>query len=105
MTDSLISFTIRPVLTGGQFKFGNDTLDAKNSLLKLKSRLSLPGNRGYLQLLPLSLQHQYNTILPYDWNDGAMIPAKGNQTHLSFGAFFKYGPSEYSVKTGVCIRR
>ncbi len=96
--DSLISFTIRPILTGGQFKFGNDTLDAKKSLLKFKSRLSLPGNRGYLQLLPLSLQHQYNSILPYDWNDGTMIPAKGNQTQLSFGAFFKYGPLSIQLR-------
>jgi hypothetical protein len=58
----------------------------------------VPGNKGIFQLLPISLQHQYNSILPYDWNDGTMIPAKGNQTHFSFGAFFKYGPLSIQLR-------
>jgi len=104
-TDSLISFTIRPLFAGDQLRSGIDTISADSRLFKFNSRLNVPGNKGIVQLLPISLQHQYNSILPYDWNDGTMIPAKGNQTNLSFGAFFKYGPSEYSVETGVCLRR
>ncbi len=96
--DSLISFTIRPLFAGDQLKSGMDTLSAENSLLKFKSRLSWSGDKAYFQLLPLSLQQQYNSLLPYDWNDGALIPAKGNQTQLSFGAFFKYGPLSVQLK-------
>lgn len=96
--DSLISFTIRPLFAGDLLKSGTDTISAENSLLKFKSRLSLAGDKAQLQLLPLNLQHQYNSLLPYDWNDGTMIPAKGNQTQLSFGAFFKYGPLSVQLR-------
>ena len=96
--DSLISFTIRPIYAGDQLRSGIDTLSAENRLLKFNSRLSVPGNKGIIQLLPISLQHQYNSILPYDWNDGTKIPAKGNQTSLSFGAFFKYGPLSIQLR-------
>ncbi|HQS52021.1 MAG TPA: hypothetical protein PLN99_08995, partial [Daejeonella sp.] len=96
--DSLISFTIRPIYAGDQLNSGIDTISADKRLFKFNSRLSLPGNKGYIQLLPISLQHQYNSILPYDWNDGTMIPAKGNQTSLSFGASFKYGPLSIQLK-------
>lgn len=97
-TDSLISFTLRPLFAGDQWKSGIDTISAENRLFKFNSRLIVPTNKGIVQLLPISLQHQYNSILPYDWNDGTMIPAKGNQTHLSFGAFFKYGPLSIQLR-------
>ncbi len=96
--DSLISFTIRPLFAGDQLNYPIDSISAENSLHKFKSRLNLPGVKGYFQLLPLSLQHQFNSILPYDWNDGVMIPAKGRQTQLSFGAFFKFGPLSIQLK-------
>ncbi|HEY1062810.1 MAG TPA: capsule assembly Wzi family protein, partial [Daejeonella sp.] len=96
--DSLISFTIRPIYAGDQLRSGIDTISADKRLFKFNSRLSVPGNKGIIQLLPISLQHQYNSILPYDWNDGTMIPAKGNQTSLSFGAFFKYGPLSIQLR-------
>ncbi len=96
--DSLISFTIRPLFAGDQFKSGIDTISAESRLFKFNSRLNLVGNKTYLQLLPLNLQHQYNSIIPYDWNDGTMIPAVGHQTQLSFGAFFNYGPLSIQLK-------
>ena len=96
--DSLISFTIRPIYSGDQLNSGIDTLSAENRLFKFNSRLKLPGDQAYFQLLPINLQHQYNSILPYDWNDGSMIPAVGNQTQLSFGAFFKYGPLSVQLR-------
>jgi hypothetical protein len=53
---------------------------------------------GYLQnaskqaiVLPLTWQQQYNTHHPYGVSDGSMIPAKGYQTQISFGVFFKKG--------------
>lgn len=96
--DSLISFTIRPIYAGDQLNSGIDTISADKRLFKFNSRLSMPGNKGNIQLLPISLQHQYNSIHPYDWNDGTMIPAKGNQTSLSFGASFKYGLLSIQLK-------
>ncbi|HQT24941.1 capsule assembly Wzi family protein [Daejeonella sp.] len=96
--DSLISFTIRPLFAGNLLESGIDTLSAEDRLFKFNRSLKLPGNKAYLQLLPISLQHQYNSILPYDWNDGTMIPAKGNQTSISFGASFKYGPLSIQLK-------
>ena len=96
--DSLISFTIRPIYAGDELNSGIDTLSAGNRLFKFNSRLNLPGDRAFFQLLPFSLQHQYNSILPYDWNDGTMIPAIGHQTQVSFGAFFKYGPLSVQLR-------
>lgn len=96
--DSLISFTIRPFSAGNEMNFRADSLSGESSLLQFKSRLSWSGDKAYLQLLPVSLQWQNNSLLPYDWNDGALIPAKGSQTQISFGAFFKYGPLSVQLK-------
>ena len=96
--DSLISFTIRPIDAWNQFNSGIDTISAGNRLFKFNSRLNLLGEKAYFQVLPLNLQHQYNSILPYDWNDGTMIPAVGHQTQVSFGAFLKYGPLSIQLR-------
>jgi hypothetical protein len=96
--DSLISFTIRPIVAEGQLKSTDDNQSVDGKLLNIKSSLSWSRGKGSFQLLPLSIQHQYNSLLPYDWNDGAMIPAKGNQTQLSFGVFFKQGPLSIQLK-------
>lgn len=95
--DSLISFTIRPSLTEDKLESQDDYNSGYKKLLNLKSSLSWKSN-GHLQLLPISVQRQYNSLLPYDWNDGAMIPAKGNQTQISFGAFFKHGPLSIQLR-------
>ena len=62
--DSLISFTIRPIYAGDQLNSGIDTISVGNRLYKFNSRLNLLGDQAFFQLLPLSLQHQYNSILP-----------------------------------------
>lgn len=88
--DSLVSFTIRPLLRVGKFNTANDSSATKEKLLNFKGKLNW--SKGTFQLLPLQIQDQYNSILPYDWNDGSMIPSKGGQTQVSFGAYFKQGP-------------
>ena len=40
----------------------------------------------------------YNSQLPYGWNDGPMVPAKGYQTLITAGAYLNYGPLEMQVK-------
>lgn len=39
-------------------------------------------------LLPASLTFQHNSQLPYEWNLGAMVPARGFQIHASAGIEF-----------------
>lgn len=100
--DSLISFTIRPLFTGRALnRYSdslNDTLSRSESLLKFNSTYRLAGGKGTFRLLPFNTQLQVNSELPYDWNDGAMIPAKGFQSQYSFGAFASYGPLSLQLK-------
>ncbi|WP_319502278.1 capsule assembly Wzi family protein [uncultured Draconibacterium sp.] len=69
----------RPDETTGSF-FNRDV----NELLGK----SLPSDLS-LKLLPLVWTNQYNSHHPEDWNDGTMIPAKGYQTFVSGGLYFK----------------
>ena len=83
----LLSFCVRPIYnttifsldSTGKYKHSQriDEIDS------LKSAKIFP--------LPVELIQQYNTHHPYGWNDGSMIPARGYQTQLSFGAFMKKG--------------
>ena len=41
--------------------------------------------------LPLIVNQQYNSQLPWGWNDGAMIPARGVQALLSAGVYANIG--------------
>ncbi len=41
--------------------------------------------------MPVSFIQQVNSQLPYGWNDGAMIPAKGYQAVLSVGIYARIG--------------
>ena len=68
--DSLVSFTLRPLLQKA-------TSDAQKGLT--------------FHYLPINLRQQYNTFSPLVQNDGAMIPAKGYQTQFSTGIYTSYG--------------
>jgi hypothetical protein len=68
--DSLVSFTLRPLLQKA-------TSDAQKGLT--------------FHYLPINLRQQYNTFSPLVQNDGAMIPAKGYQTQFSTGIYASYG--------------
>lgn len=75
--DPLISYALRPI----EQKLV-DSIE-KKSFLNNTSEIKL-------KALPVTLIQQYNTLSPYGWNDGAMIPAKGYQTLLSAGIYAKY---------------
>lgn len=77
--DSSISFCVRPIYAN-LLLFNNG-----------KSFDSLQFSSKKIVFLPLTLKQQYSTHHPYGWNDGSIIPAKGYQGQLSFGAFFKKG--------------
>ncbi|MCC8423965.1 capsule assembly Wzi family protein [Mucilaginibacter sp. UR6-11] len=82
--DSSISFSIRPTLLGVKNIYHPDDTTKDHSIQFAKN--------GLFAILPLNWQQQFNSNHPYGWNDEAMIPARGYQTMVSGGFFFKYGP-------------
>lgn len=91
--DTMRSLCVRP----------NDPWTSNDTLLnnKVQSKCGIrrlvnavPG----FTLMPVVLQQQYNTHHAYGWNDGSMIPAKGYQTQLSFGASYKKGLFSFQLR-------
>jgi hypothetical protein len=100
--DSSISFTSMPIFPVASMKLKN-SFDPDGSLEKDRGTHSdgiirFSGNRGILQLLPITWQQQYNSNHPEGWNDGAMIPARGYQTLFSAGVYAKYGPLSIQLR-------
>ncbi|MDN3547628.1 capsule assembly Wzi family protein [Mucilaginibacter aquaedulcis] len=93
--DSNLSFTARPIFPGYKSQI-HDVYDPDSTLKRdhwvSTGPISFGNGHGVFQVLPLTWQQQFNSNHPYGWNDGAMIPAKGYQTMVSGGFFFKYGP-------------
>lgn len=58
---------------------------------------NLGTNGLQFKLLPIVNKVQYVGDHPYDWNDGAMIPAKGGQQYISTGVNFKWKQFELQV--------
>ncbi|MBU1372237.1 MAG: capsule assembly Wzi family protein [Bacteroidetes bacterium] len=89
--DSSLSFTIRPLndayLTQAIKPSSRNTRDSLRFFYPLIEQKHLS-----LSLLPITLIQQVNTDHPYGWNDGAMIPAKGYESLVSAGFYFKVGP-------------
>jgi hypothetical protein len=96
VTDSNVSFTVRPIFPNfikkGADAYYPDTAERRYDLLNAKGLWQSNNKKLTLSLLPLSLQTQFNSNYPYGWNDGPMIPAKGLQTLVSAGFFAQYGP-------------
>ncbi len=83
--DSLVSFTIRPLIQG-DWKVGSNMNIGKS----IKNPL--------LRILPFSIQNQITSHHGFGWNDGPMIPSKGFQTYLSGGVFMEYKPLTIQFK-------
>jgi hypothetical protein len=84
--DSLLSFCVRPNYNSNEIFFDSSI---NQNVTRGRGAKSILTGSTELLLLPLTLQQQYNTHRPYGWNDGSMIPAKGYQSQLSLGVFFK----------------
>lgn len=95
-TDSSVSFTVRPVFPEYVKRTANsfypDSVALNKALNYGNKGLYKEGGSLQINILPFSIQSQFNSHHPSDWNDGAMIPAKGIQTLISGGVFMKYGP-------------
>jgi hypothetical protein len=74
--DSLVSFTMRPLTQ-------NVSSDFQNKFV--------------FHYLPVNLKQQYTSFAPISRNDGAMIPAKGYQTHFKAGIQASYGALEIRI--------
>ena len=94
--DSSVSFAIRPLIPAKAFT--NDSVH--NDLSKWIDYTGLKSANGKfgIGLLPLTWNQQYNSKVPYGWNDGAMIPARGYQTLVSGGVYAKVGPLSFQLK-------
>lgn len=100
-TDSLVSFTVRPLFTGSlevDKGLASDTVSAEDSFTKFSTRGLTANDKISIQLLPFSLNQQYNSKIPYGWNDGSMVQAAGYQMQLTFGAYIKLGPLSLQLK-------
>jgi len=83
--DSLLSFNIRSL---------NDIegLQGKGPFFNFGSGLKKSKNEQFnLQLLPISTQTEYSSKIPYQTNNGLMLPLAGLQTNLSAGFYAKLG--------------
>lgn len=94
--DSSVSLMVRPMFPVESFGL-NNVFDPTGELhkerwTKTDGIFQAAGVPGKIQLLPFTIQQQYNTHHPYSLNDGAMIPARGYQTLVSGGFFAQYGP-------------
>lgn len=90
-----VSFCIRPL-----YERANKRLDSTAFFRGIgfgKEIIAATAKSG-LQLLPVTLKQQYNLNFPYGWNDGSMIPARGYQTQLSAGIYFKRGGLSFQLQ-------
>ncbi len=94
--DAAVSFTVQPLFPENAFNV-YDVFDPDSTLAKARKAtfngiLSFGHKRGKLQLLPVIWENQFNSFHPAGYNDGIMVPAKGYQTIVSAGVYFRYGP-------------
>ncbi len=93
--DSTASFTTRPLFPSSDGKIKNvfdPDATVQNDGWTSVPPLIFARGLGLFQILPITIQQQFNSDHPYGWNDGLMIPAKGYQTMVSAGFFVKLGP-------------
>lgn len=90
-----ISFCAQPFFPKRALKVENsfdpDSTLRQNAFSRFTGFTPL-GKRGYIQLMPVFWQQQFNTHHPEGINDGTLIPARGYQTLFTGGIYVKYGP-------------
>ena len=93
INNDLGSFTQRPI--SPQFTNIKDS-----SLVKMIAGTNLLGNKSTaeVKLLPISWVNDYNTKLPFGYNNGPLFPSAGYQTMVTGGLFFKTGILNLQLK-------
>lgn len=91
-----LSFTSFPLfpreISKVQDVFDPDSILNKNRIIDFNGTATFLNLKARIQLLPVLLKSQYNSIHPAGFNDGVMVPARGYQSVFSAGVFFKLGP-------------
>ncbi|HEV7332020.1 MAG TPA: capsule assembly Wzi family protein [Flavisolibacter sp.] len=93
-----ISFTIRPLFRTKEI--GSDSLQSQSDAsFQNKTLQRFLSGKSFLKFgfLNSTFKQQFNSDMPYGWNDGPMVPAKGFQSQLSFGFYTKAGPLSLQV--------
>jgi hypothetical protein len=96
--DSRYSLSSRPFFTD-KYLTTDSILHLINPDTKIQTtRNTFWKTKGIFELLPVSIDNQYNSHHPYGWNTGGMIDAKGYQAKLSTGFYVAAGILSIQVK-------
>ena len=91
LNHSFVSYPLFPVEAFNQESpYDPDNLFSNSRLQNPNDSLELEDGKYSLKRLPILWKQQTNYHHPEEINDGAMIPARGYQTLLSTGIYFKY---------------
>lgn len=99
--DSNVSFSMRPLLSNSNLNVADvfdPDISVKSSHDNSGTHVDFANGKGIFRILPFTWQQQFNSDHPYGWNDEAMIPAKGYQTIVSTGFYFKIGPLSIQLR-------
>jgi hypothetical protein len=96
--DTNLSFTLRPIFIESSSHPNDSDSALKHGNWTASNLITFAKGLGQFKVLPLNWQQQFNSDHPYGWNDGAMIPAKGYQTKVSGGFYFKFGPLSIQLR-------
>lgn len=88
VSDDLSSFTQRPVNSAFN-NVGDSSLQSMVAGKNLFPKINLFGITPIIKILPVSWYNEYNTVLPYGYNNGPLYPNVGHQTLLTGGVFIK----------------
>ena len=88
--DSTISFLLHPIYLSSKAIMPFDE-NSVSPYLQKKGK-SFLGKLGYVDLMPVQLQQQYVTDIPFKTLDGPMLASSGYQVMASAGVFAKLGP-------------
>ena len=88
--DSTISFLLNPIyLSAKEVNLSGEKVVSPYLQRKGQSFL---GKLGYVDLMPVQLQQQYVTDIPFKTLDGPMLASSGYQVMASAGVYAKLGP-------------
>ena len=88
--DSTISFLLHPIYLSSKAIMPIDE-NSVSPYLQKKGK-SFLGKLGYVDLMPVQLQQQYITDIPFKTLDGPMLASSGYQIMASAGVYAKFGP-------------
>ena len=90
ISDDLSSFTQHPVNSAFNAK-GDSALQSMIASKNLVPEFKLFGIPSSVKILPFTWLNEYNSKLPFGYNNGPLYPNVGYQTMISGGVFIKAG--------------